>query len=91
MIVEIKNSQDVAEFMYQVIKEGTNIHPDDDFGSIVNIPTGEPVYTEEEAGTRNRLMEECFQVCEESGLDIYDISQEVFLKETGLYKYIPLP
>ena len=44
-----------------------------------------------EAAKRNRLMKQCFIVCEAAGQDIYDVMQAIFLKETGLDKYIPLP
>ena len=36
-------------------------------------------------------MEQCFEVCEKNGVDIYDFSMEIYLKETGLDKFIPLP
>ncbi|WP_457127354.1 hypothetical protein [Mucilaginibacter sp. HD30] len=77
--------------MKQLTEEGTNAHPDDDFNDYVNIDTGEPAYTHDQAELRNRLMEECFDICEAYGKDIYNVMQEVFLIETGLDKYIPLP
>lgn len=36
-------------------------------------------------------MEQCFEVCEKEGVDIYDIMLEVSLIETGMDKFIPLP
>jgi hypothetical protein len=50
-----------------------------------------PCYTKEEADFRNQLMEQCFDVCEKEGVDIYEIMLEVTLKETGMDKNIPLP
>lgn len=91
MITEILTIGDVELFIKQLIAEGTNAHPDDDFNNYVNIETGVPAYTTEEAETRNRLMEKCFDVCEEAGQDVYSVMQEIFLTETGLDKYIPLP
>ncbi|HWZ15433.1 MAG TPA: hypothetical protein VNW95_09365 [Mucilaginibacter sp.] len=91
MIAEIKDIQDVDVFFHDLIKEGVNCHPDDDFTQYVNIETGEDTFTAQEAAIRNDLMSKAFEICENSGIDIYDMMQEIFLKETGLDKYIPLP
>jgi hypothetical protein len=91
MIGEIKNVEDVSTFVIQLVAEGLNYHPDDDFNNYVNTETGEPSYTPEQALIRNTLNDQCFEICEKHGADIYDISMEIFLKETGLDKYIPLP
>jgi len=91
MITAIKNIADVRLFTRQLIGEGTNVHPDDDFNNYVNIVTGEQTYTPKESEIRNELMCQCFEVCEASGEDIYNLMQEIFLIETGLDKYIPLP
>jgi hypothetical protein len=73
------------------VEEGTNAHPDEDFNNYVNMESGALAYTPDEASLRNRLMSRCFDICESAGLDVYDVMQEVFLMETGLNKYIPLP
>lgn len=91
MIAEVKSIEDVAEFVSQLVDEGLNYHPDDDFENYVNMETGEASYTAAEAWERNRLNTQCFEVCDSAGADIYDISMEIFLKKTGLDKYIPLP
>jgi hypothetical protein len=91
MIAEIKSIEDVAEFVSQLVDEGLNYHPDDDFENYVNMETGDPSYTLEQASERNRLNMQCFEVCDAAGADIYNISMEIFLKKTGLDKYIPLP
>jgi hypothetical protein len=91
MITEILSIPDVEDFMRQLAKEGTNAHPDDDFHNYVNLETGLPVYTVEAAAERNRLMDQCFGVCEAAGQDVYSVMQEIFLIETGLDKFIPLP
>jgi hypothetical protein len=36
-------------------------------------------------------MNECFDVCENEGVDIYEIMMEELLIESGLDKIIPLP
>ncbi len=91
MISQIKNPYDVEAFVVQLVSEGLNYHPDDDFENYINLKTDEPSYTPEEAQKRNELNQQCFEVCEKFNIDLYDLSQEVFLKETGLDKYIPLP
>jgi hypothetical protein len=91
MIAEVKSLENVTEFVTQLVAEGLNYHPDDDFENYVNIETGEPSYTPDEVALRNRLNAQCFEVCESAGADIYDLSMEIFLKETGLDKFIPLP
>ena len=91
MMSEIKNLNDVKCFMKLLVTEGTNAHPDEDFNNYVNMESGEPAYTAEQAALRNALMEQCFNVCKLAGQDVYSVMQEVFLIETGLDKYIPLP
>jgi len=91
MITEILSISDVELFMKQLVQEGTNAHPDDDFNYYVNRETGLSTYTPEEAEIRNRLMEQSFDICEGAGQDIYSVMQEIFLIETGLDKSIPLP
>jgi hypothetical protein len=91
MITEILTVSDVEGFMRQLVHEGTNAHPDEDFYNYVNMETGLPAYTTEEAAKRNRLMNQCFGICDAAGQDVYNVMQEIFLIETGLDKYIPLP
>jgi hypothetical protein len=91
MISEVKSIEDVAEFVSQLVDEGLNYHPDDDFENYVNIESGDASYTLAEATERNRLNTQCFEACDAAGADIYNISMEIFLKKTGLDKYIPLP
>lgn len=91
MLTEIKDLKDVSAFMHCLIEESVNAHPDDDFSDYVHIETGVPTFTDEEAALRNLLMEQAFEVCEHNHEDIYSFMHEIFLKETGLDKFIPLP
>ncbi len=91
MITRIETIEDVRAFVKQLVEEELNYHPDDDFTQYINIHTDEPTYSPEEAAARNELNNQCFVVCERLGEDVYSISQEIFLVETGLDKYIPLP
>ena len=81
---EINDITDVKEFAAFLIGEGVAFHPDNNFNEYVNIETGEPTYSDEQAAERNKLMNRCFQVCEESGESIYEIMMGVYLKETGM-------
>ncbi len=91
MLNHIQTIHDVVTFAKQLVAEGTNFHPDDDFNEYISIETNLPSYTSDEAKTRNRLMEECFEICEKEGVDIYDLMQETTLRETGMDQMIPLP
>jgi len=91
MITRIETLNDVKTFVRQLVREGLNYHPDDDFTQYINVETDEPTYPIEEAALRNELNSQCFKVCEILNVDIYDETQEIFLIETGLDKYIPLP
>ena len=91
MINSIYNIQDVITFSKELIAEGCNFHPDDDFHNYVNVETENPSYSFEEAERRNKLMVQCFKICEDAKMDIYDVTMEVYLKETGLSEFIPLP
>lgn len=91
MITLIETIEDVKTFVKQLVEEECNYHPDDDFIHYINIHTDQPSYSTEEAALRNELNYQCFAICERFGEDIYNIAQEIFLIETGLDKYIPLP
>lgn len=91
MLPQIKNLNDVQLFAKALVAEGLNFHPDEDFFNYVNTKTGVPAYSAEEAGLRNRLMDQCFDVCHKEGVDIYDTMLEVVLLETGMNQLIPLP
>lgn len=91
MIKEINSIADVQVFFENTFDEGTEIHPDDDFNNIVNLETGEPVYSNDEATERNLLMRKAFDLCQDKSIDIYDLGLTVLLNKSGLNKFIPLP
>ncbi|AXB55212.1 hypothetical protein [Flavobacterium fluviale] len=91
MLNKILNIEDVKQFAKQLTAEGLSFHPDDDFNDYVNSKTNLPSYSKEDADLRNELMNECFNVCETEGVDIYEIMLEEMLLESGLDKIIPLP
>ena len=74
MITQITNVEDVATFAQHLIHvEKLSVHPDDDFADYTTYETRLPFYTEKEAELRNQLMNQCFDVCEKNGHDIYEI------------------
>jgi hypothetical protein len=72
MIRKIKNTKDVITFAEQLVREGVSFHCDDDFNDYVNFKTNRKTYTKLKADFRNSLMEQCFEVCENNGVDIYN-------------------
>lgn len=89
MIRKIKSTKDVITFAEQLVKEDVNFHCDDDFNDYVNFRTNRKTYTRQKADFRNKLMEQCFQVCEKNGTDVYEVMNEVLMIETGVNKFIP--
>ena len=85
MIKEIKTEEDVKIFFNQLLDESLNFHPDEDFVNYINGETKEQTYTENECQLRNDLMDRAFIVCENDGICIYELAQELSLKYTGFY------
>lgn len=74
MITKISSIEDVATFAKQLInEEKLSVHPDDDFSDYINYETKLPFYTKKEAEVRNQLMNQCFDVCEQNNIEIYEI------------------
>ena len=74
MITQLTNVEDVATFAQHLIHvEKLSVHPDDDFADYTTYETRLPFYTEKEAELRNQLMNQCFDVCEQNNIEIYEI------------------
>ncbi|PBI83548.1 hypothetical protein BSF41_45340 [Flavobacterium sp. ACN2] len=73
MIAKINTLEDVHIFAEQLIGEGLNFHPDDDFNDYVNLVTNKASYNKIEADVRNKLMDECFEICKKNNIDIYKL------------------
>ena len=70
----IETIQDVKDFAeYIKVVDDAAISPDDSFSEYVCYETMEPTYTKEQAQERDKLMEQCFAVCEREGVDIYEL------------------
>lgn len=69
----ISSIEEVKAFASYLINDlDVNFHPDNDFADYICMGTGEPTFTDNEAVIGNRLMDECFEVCEKDGIDIYE-------------------
>ena len=74
MITQITNVDDVACFAKHLVQvEKLSVHPDDDFTDYITNETRIPFYTEKEAEIRNQVMNQCFDICERSNIEIYEI------------------
>lgn len=62
-----------AFFQHLVIERNLSFHPDDRFEDYVSWDGGSNIFSEKECAIYNRLMDECFEVCEKNGADIYAI------------------
>lgn len=70
---EIKNLADVklyADYLHDVCNLA--FHPDDDFKDYICMATGERSFSEVEAEENNNLMSDCFVICQNNSVDIYD-------------------
>jgi hypothetical protein len=73
MIKAINTISDVEQFAKHLVQvEKLSFHPDDDFRDYVT-NANQPFYTTQEAELRNKLMNECFDVCEKEKVDFYGV------------------
>lgn len=69
---KISSLEDVDEFVNYVINGlGVNYHPDESFGDYVVMGTDTPSFSAEEAALLDRLNDECWDICEKNGVEIY--------------------
>ena len=72
---KISTVEDVNKFIKFIYEDlEVNFHPDDDFNDIVNYETGEKSFNKKDADRLNKLVDDCFKVCEKNNLDIYEIA-----------------
>jgi len=67
-----------AFFGYLYDVEQVSFHPDDSFADTVSRATGQPTFSPERAALLDKLMEDCFAVCERADIDIYAIGNAAF-------------
>lgn len=75
--------KDVETFFHHIVFERkVNFHPDDMFEDYVSCEGGINTFTIDECAIYNRLMDECFSVCNKENVDIYEVGFH------ELYNYI---
>lgn len=82
MILHIQNIEDVKTFARKLFAEGVSVHPDEDFHDYINADNT-ATFTPEEAEKRNKLMDQCFEICDSAGEDIYGLMHEIYQQKTG--------
>ena len=73
----ITTVEEVKDFFHFIVFDlHLEFHPDDAFGDYKKPKTKEPLFTAEDCETYDRLMAECFAVCDAADEDIYDLGWE---------------
>lgn len=88
MLKEINTIEDVKLFAYQLVnEENLSFHPDDYFEDYINLETKEPLYSAEECKQLNQLMSNCFSICQQEEVDIYELMGEPLYQrmKVGVY------
>lgn len=80
MVKIIQSLADVEKFFsHLILVENLNFHPDEDFRNYIHMETYQSSYTEKEADLRNHLLEQCFEICEKYGVEIYQIGYQILI------------
>lgn len=75
---KIKKPEDVAKFFFWLVFEkDINIHPDDPLNQCVNLETKDLTFTGISGLYYESKRQECLEVCEKYGVDIYQIATRV--------------
>ena len=81
----ILSTKDVETFFHHLVYERkVNFHPDDMFEDYVSCEGGINTFTIDECAIYNRLMDECFRVCDNEGVDIYSIGLKELQTALGI-------
>jgi hypothetical protein len=81
MIKAINTISDVEQFAKHLVQvEKLSFHPDDDFKDYLT-NSNQPFYTAQEAELRNKLMNDCFEVCEREKVDVYGVVLSILKDE----------
>ena len=81
----ILSVKDVEAFFHHIVFERkVNFHPDDMFEDYVSCEGGINTFTLEECAIYNRLMDECFAVCQSEDVDIYEIGLDELQTALGI-------
>jgi|SRR6185312_15630237 len=88
MIQEVNTIQDVTTFIEDLTKEIGDYNPFGDFTNYINPVTNERVYTDEEAALRKRLLERCFEICQQQSCNFIYLSLVVFEESRDIISYM---
>lgn len=81
----IKTVKDVEAFFHHIVFERkVNFYPDNMFEDYVSCEGGINTFTIDECAIYNRLMDECFRVCDNEGVDIYSIGLKELQTALGI-------
>ena len=88
MLHNITTMQDVVTFIEQIAGEIENFHPLDDFANYTYPDSHMRRYTDEEAETRNKQLDQCFDVCATHTDDFFTYLIELF--QQSIYCEAPI-
>ena len=77
---KVKTLQDVRDFFKELNAVIVNFDPDDDIGDYIAFKDDTPSFPKEEAIRLNTLLDDCFAICEEKGVDIYELANQIITK-----------
>jgi hypothetical protein len=80
---KIRSTKDVRAFFTALNEHGPSnrFHPDKHFNDYKM--KGNQLFTHREAYDLDKILGDCFFVCEKNATDIYEISNEIFKPESG--------
>lgn len=73
-ITSLSEMELFVRYLYDVVKVA--FHPDEPFDDYVSIGSDNYVFTKSEAHTLNQRMKECFKVCKQENIDIYEFMMQ---------------
>lgn len=77
---KVKTLQDVRDFFKELNAVIVSFDPDDDIGDCIAFKDDTPSFPKEEAIRLNTLLDDCFAICEEKGVDIYELANQIITK-----------
>ena len=81
----IKTIADVKAFFHYLVNEcRISFHPDDNFTDYVY--NNAHIFSDEDAALYNQLMDESFDVCTKTNVDIYDLAYETLIKIKKMHR-----
>ncbi len=91
MIRQINTTQDVITFIEEVAREIADFNPFKGFSNYLIPDTSQCRYTAEEATLRDKLMEQCFDVCKGQSQNFICLAIVVFQEARDYPTVVQLP